>query len=388
MYRLFLRGTRNGGTWWIEFRDARGTRRYKSLRVTKREARAQRDAEAVADELIAELRRRGVVRQSGPVPELVVRYLRAKARQARRGRALSPRTVDRYRAALGHFAAFLEDEGIAKLAHLRPVHVDAFMDRRLGASAAPGTVNNELRAIRTFLNWLGKRDELVSHPFVDLEFVGDASAEDDAPSLLPAEIARMVAAARVPPGSRGAARARYTPDELEDMVMAAAYTGGRREELFQLRDDDFALGQTYVFIDPRTGARTVGHGMLRFRGSVSKSRRDRWVPMPAVFYPHAERMRARAAETGSCWTCRDARTMWRRAKRLARLAGVEGKFTFKHFRNTYATWLVQAGAHPEQVKELLGHADVEVTQRYYRGAYRRPERLAPVVAALPMIRRG
>ncbi len=62
---------------------------------------------------------------------------------------------------------------------------------------------------------------------------------------------------------------------------------------------------------------------------------------------------------------RPIRTDMRRAFLTAlRRAKVPGKFTWHDLRHTAASWMVQRGVPLIVVKEILGHSDISLTQRY------------------------
>ncbi|SFO60894.1 tyrosine-type recombinase/integrase [Amycolatopsis rubida] len=55
------------------------------------------------------------------------------------------------------------------------------------------------------------------------------------------------------------------------------------------------------------------------------------------------------------------KTIWRKA--LDR-AGIEGRVRPHDMRHTYASWLIQEGVSLPEIARVMGHSDVEVTQRY------------------------
>jgi integrase len=141
-----------------------------------------------------------------------------------------------------------------------------------------------------------------------------------------------------------------------DVILFAALTGLRRGELLRLQPDDVRDG--VILLDART-----------------KSGRPRAVPMP----PEA----ARIARRRLPWGIGDA--LLRKRFEMARKAAGLPAVRFHDLRHTFASWLLHHGSSLADVRDLLGHSDSRVTDRY---AHLAPSHLARAVARLPRVRHG
>lgn len=115
-----------------------------------------------------------------------------------------------------------------------------------------------------------------------------------------------------------------------------------------------------------------------------KSKRKRAVPLPPWLAKMLEDQADAARESHGCETphrgrgrCRSGLifpgrdgaalrySTWRRGPwdTAVRLAGI-GEVTIHDLRHTYASWLLQNGRHLEEVRDLLGHSTLSVTERY------------------------
>jgi integrase len=137
-----------------------------------------------------------------------------------------------------------------------------------------------------------------------------------------------------------------SPDYLRSILVAAIHSGMRRGELLGLKWDD---------IDPQ--AQTI-----RVRGEMSKSGKERRIPMDSLL--GAEMLRRRAAngknETVFPPHFRKVRDGFEKACRAAGIAGLR----FHDLRHTFATRLIARGADLVSVQNLLGHSSLNVTQLY------------------------
>ena len=157
----------------------------------------------------------------------------------------------------------------------------------------------------------------------------------------------------------------YT-DYLKPMVLLALNTGMRRGEIFDLQanDIDFKLNQITV------------------RGQTSKSGKTRYIPLTdegqSVLTTWCNRTGSRKLVFPSPVTGGRFDNINKAWRNLMEQAGIEN-FRFHDLRHSFASKLVMRGADLYVVKELLGHASIETTQRY---AHLAPEHKARAVELL------
>lgn len=170
--------------------------------------------------------------------------------------------------------------------------------------------------------------------------------------------------------SRGKERLAMYPDEFTDylkpLVLVALNTGLRRGELFdlELRDVDLKKAE------------------IRIRAEVSKSSNSRRIPMNTEC---AETLKGWIEQTKQSALVFPSPVTGRRFDNIAtawsglmKLSKVQD-FRFHDLRHTFASKLVMRGVDLYTVKDLLGHASVETTQRY---AHLAPEHKAKAVELL------
>jgi integrase len=141
-----------------------------------------------------------------------------------------------------------------------------------------------------------------------------------------------------------------------DIILFAALTGLRRSELLQLTPDNI-----------RDGAIVLN--------ANTKSGRPRAVPMPA----EAARIARQRLPFGI------SAPLLRKRFELARTAAGLPDVRFHDLRHTFASWLLHHGSSLADVRDLLGHSDSRVTDRY---AHLAPSHLAKAVARIPRVRSG
>lgn len=157
-------------------------------------------------------------------------------------------------------------------------------------------------------------------------------------------------------------------DHLTPLVLTAMLTGLRRGELFNLAWQDADLGT----------------GTLHVRAKGAKSGKTRTVPLPSeglAVLQNWKQLTGYSQPRDYVFPNRkgerldNVNTSFRNILKAADILG----FRFHDLRHHYASTLVQEGVALYTVKELLGHSDFKMTQRY---AHLAPGTLAEAVRAL------
>jgi integrase len=229
-------------------------------------------------------------------------------------------------------------------ARIADYKIERMAVRRGGNPLTAAAINRPLGLLRNLLRQAAKWKVITEVPEIEFEEESAGVVR----FLTPEEATRLLAAARK---SRNAA--------LVDLVEFAMFTGVRRGE---------ALGLTWDRVD-------------RSRGVVllieTKNGRPREVQLSANADAALAR-RWRPDATGLVFGSRNWNSFRQAWVAAVKAAGIT-KFRFHDLRHTTASWLVQQGRSLREVKELLGHSDIQITMRY---AHLAPDHLRAAVASL------
>jgi len=141
----------------------------------------------------------------------------------------------------------------------------------------------------------------------------------------------------------------YYFDHLEPMVLLSLNTGMRRGELFTLEWSD--LGEDFCEIN--------------LRGSNTKSGEDRSIPLNSICREVLTRWRLQTTSNNYVFSnngepFREVKTAW---GNLLKKAKIED-FRWHDMRHDFASQLVIKSVALNTVRDLMGHADMEMTLRY------------------------
>jgi len=326
---------------------------------------------------------RGISRRLGRHPILTLDAARAHAKVALGGPAeAAPKSKS------DTFGDFLDDSygpwveaerkaGAATLANLKaqfadylkkPLsaitawNVEKFKADRLRAGIKPATVNRDLVRIRACLSKAVEWKVLAEHP---LRSVKRAKGADDSRTRFlskPEEKRLRDALEKLKLRRR---------DHLRPMVLLAINTGLRRGELFSLTWGDVSIPRATLTVTAASAKGQVARHVPLNKEAITTLRA--WKPKEAkhddLVFPGPGG--GRMTNVNKSWAF------------LVEKAKLED-FRFHDMRHHFASRLVMEGVDLYVVKELLGHSDFAMTQRYSHLA---PEHKAAAVAKLASARR-
>jgi len=325
---IYQRG--NSPFWYVSFTDATGKRTRRSTGTTSR-AEAQR--------LLAHWReeaRNQVIWNVEPdrtFEELMIGYLK-ESRDAK-----APSSVERDRYSTTALRSFWAGR---VLSQINARDVRAYIAERREAGRSSGTINRELGLLSAALNHARTEWEwTIPNPVS-----GRKPKEPDGRVrwLRPEEAQRLVTVAR----------GRLRAPCLADFIVLALHTGCRSGE---------SLGLEWSRVDFQSG-------LITLEAQHTKTKRRRSIPLNAnARRVLSSRLAWRDANAPGCpWVFCN-----RQGKRVASVkrafgaalkkAGIEN-FRIHDLRHTCAAWLVSAGVPLTEVRDLLGHASVVMTERY------------------------
>lgn len=266
--------------------------------------------------------------------DVVAEFLAVKSAEGR-----APRTLRDYEAHLRRFLA-VRPEGMNTEEELRKAVLDFFRER---AEKAPATFNLALEYLRAFFSWCVQEGHLTANPARGIR----KRKDEGKPRAVDAETLRRLLT--LPDRATWAGLRDFT------LFLFLLDTGTRPGEALGLRAEDFDLGRAEVTI-PREAAKTRQGRTLPLSPTTVKAvkgllaaRHSEWGPEVPVF----------SSENGT---------------RLAeshlghRLQGYSAKLGVRvrpyDLRHSFALGFLRAGGDVFALRLMLGHAGLQMTQRY------------------------
>jgi integrase len=273
-----------------------------------------------------------------------------------------PNTIRSYERAT-RLHLYESELGMLRPPDVRRSDVQAYADGLL-AKMAPHSASNVLNPLQAFFMRAVREEELGHNPTQGVDL---PAGESKRPRRIvsPAEAAAIL---------------QVVPDEDRALWATAFYAGLRRGELQALRCEDIDLGASLIHvrkgwdqvegeIEPKSvaGKRTIpvlailrdflDEQMLR----SGRAGKDRIFGRSAnqVFYAATVDNRAKRAWTAHNLAEREA------AEEEGRTANLLTLLTMHECRHTFASILIDTGANPKAIQEVMGHSKIQTTFDVY-----------------------
>lgn len=329
--------------WWVSYTDPRGKRTRRSTGTADR-----KEAEALLAKWRVETHRRVHWNEqpSRTFDELMLNYLRATAGEKR--------AAERDRYSAKRLYPFFSGRELQKLSS---ADVRSYIADRKEAGASPATINKEVGLLSSAINYARREwGWEIDNPAAACK---QREPEGRVRWLTKAEAAALLQAAG--PDDRSS--------HLPAFIRLALHTGCRKGELLKLE---------WRRVD-------LQEGLIHLEAEHTKTARRRSVPINSEARAAlVNRLRFRAEHRpDSPWVfCHKDGTRVQDVKRAfasaCKRAGISD-FRIHDLRHTCAAWLVTAGVPLAEVRDLLGHKTIQMTERY---AHLAPENLRMAVGKL------
>ncbi|WP_295400367.1 site-specific integrase [uncultured Thiocystis sp.] len=318
--------------YWASFVDASGKRVRRSTGI-RRSIEGRREADALLAKWKLEAHRQ---RQWDELPthsfdDLMLEYLKATAGE-RRSESTVHMHVRRLRLS---FAG-------ATIEQLRAAEITVYIRRRKGEGVSNSTINRELEVLSAAIAYAVREWEwpitnpvpgrMLKEPEGRLRWI----TRDEATNLI------------------GAAKAQPKAPHLAPLIVLALHTGMRRGELLGLEWNRVDLNEGLIYLEARhtkaAKRRAVPVNAVAREALLNRAHwREEQCPTTSWVFSDLDGSRIGSVKRSFATACRNA--------------GI-ADFRFHDLRHTCAAWLVQLGVPLMDVRDVLGHSTVKMTERY------------------------
>ena len=313
---------KDSANWWISYTDATG-RRIRTSAGTTNHAEAKAKEQALRAQAHADRQR--------PASGVTLRQVLAEYLQRDR---LDPRNRAIARALAGHYASLAA-------ASFDLHHVYAYIDARR-PHVSDSTIKRDLTLLSAAIGEYNRRHGAqLPNPARRAQL---REPEGRVRWITEAEAARLIDCAS---------------PAIADFIRLGLYTGMRTGEI---------LGLTWDRVDRQRHT-------IRLDAQHTKTQRGRTIPLHPIAAQALDNCRARWPDSPRVYPVTTIKTGFAGA---CRRAGLDD-FTPHDLRHTCASWLVQKGVSLYEVRDILGHSSIKLTERYSHLA---KENLAAAIAKL------
>ena len=257
----------------------------------------------------------------------------------------SRNTVLSYRRDLLQLAAYLESQGITEPAKVTRTSLNSYVLYLEGKGKAATSISRMMASMKAFFHYEVSKKHLRRDPS---EALKPPRIEKKPPVILTVEeVERFL---HQPVGN--------TPKELRDKAMLELLyaTGIRASELVNLQVSDLNL--QVGFITCRDGQK---ERVIPFGRTTNQSLRE--------YLNQARAFLLRGNESLWLFTNCNGKPMsrqgfWKLVKNYGEKSGIQTDITPHSLRHSFAVHRIRGGADLQEVKAMLGHADLTTTQMY------------------------
>lgn len=248
-------------------------------------------------------------------------------------------TYRSYIAALKTLHSFIGD---TRLSNLTVRAADKFKSFR-AQSVSPGSVNVDLRSLKTMF-YLAKRWGYIGeNPFADVELM--RSKRNDPKFLSSEKYNELISAIKEP--------------WLKAIVQFAIFTGMRIGEIVNLRWEQIYFERNIIIVENSNHFQTKNkrNRIVPISGPVLSVLEEMKTNRVSEFVFHNKGMKLCATYT--------SKKFGQYIKKLS----LSENFVFHNLRSTFASWMIMNGVDIFIVSKLLGHSDVSVTAKHYTNVH-------------------
>ena len=257
----------------------------------------------------------------------------------------SENTCASYANDLGKFCNYLQEQGVDDFSQVTTSQIQDYIDGLYQKGFKATTLCRNIASIKAFYHYLVKH-HIVSENVADA--IVNPKIEKSAPMILTVgEIDRLL---QQPAGD--------SPKEIRDKAMLEILyaTGIRVSELITLKVDDVNLKISQLRCKNGNKTRSIPFGQ-KARKSVIKY-------LQIVRQEMVQDDLEATLFVNCSGTAMSRQGFWKLIKEYAGRAGIDKEITPQTLRHSFAAHLLNNGADPKSVQEMMGYAAISSTQVY------------------------
>jgi integrase len=376
--KMYLITTRSG-TYYARFEQPDGKWTTRSLRTTN-----EADAKVALGELSLRLKQQGwdppTISESPTLAQIIPTYLAHISR--RKSYSWTDKQKNYLYGPMGRFFGL-----DTKVGMISPGRIENYANNRCD-DVRGVTVNRELSCLRSFFKYCKTKGYIINNPASQVEFMDDeVQIVRRFLTLNEYDVLYQTAERIVHDDPYFHIGNRFR--DLPELLAVGCHTGLRLGELLHIEYQDIVHNTLLVRPKPHYNFRLKNHQERQIpldtiaRNAFQTMTNKRTTENPLVFWNDGEPLKKGTTGLGAAYNTHK-RDVQESFSKLVETATKEQPTLYDvgphTMRKTFGSWAVQGGASLQQVKELLGHSTIMITERHY--AYLSPKNLQDAVSKL------